>query len=77
MSQQNTDVMIYTKSVLTPEQFEVISNEVKDIKGVTRFERVEKRPYLIMVAYQATQTKALAILNKITRMGFNASLVGI
>ena len=45
--------------------------------GVLRFDRSQYRPNFILVAYKAGQIRALTILNKLTRMGFNATLVGI
>ncbi|MDH5784327.1 MAG: hypothetical protein OEZ16_01805 [Chromatiales bacterium] len=77
MDKKATDVMIYTQAKLDDEQFSEITRQVRTIDGVTRFERSQHKPQFILVAYQASKTRALAILDKITRMGFNASLVGI
>ena len=72
-----TDVMIHTQNSLSDAEFSEIATQVKQIKGVVKFDRNQRVPNLIMVAYNASQTRALNILNKITRLGFNASLVGI
>jgi hypothetical protein len=77
MNTQPTDVMIHTTSTLSDEEFSEIASQVKKINGVITFSRNQRIPSLIMVAYNASQTRALNILNKITRLGFNASLVGI
>ena len=77
MNQTATDVIIHTRHPLSPSQFEEVANQVKRIEGVIRFDRSQTRPNFIMVVYNAGQTRALAILNKLTRLGFNASLVGI
>ncbi|MDH5190493.1 MAG: hypothetical protein OEW89_04515 [Gammaproteobacteria bacterium] len=77
MSKSTTDVMIHMKSSLSPEQFDEVASQIKSIEGVVRFDQSSRKPNFIMVAYHATQTKSLVILNKLTRLGFNASLVGI
>jgi len=77
MKNTNTDVIIHTKSPLNQEQFEEVANRIRAIEGVIKFDRNSVKPNFIMVAYNAGQTKALTILNKLIRLGFNASLVGI
>ena len=74
---KTTDVMIHTSIPLSQEQFSEIANQVMSIDGVIKFEQNIRVPRLIMVAYNAGKIRALTILNKITRLGFNASLVGI
>jgi hypothetical protein len=77
MNHTATDVIIHTQNPLSPTQFEEVANQVKRIEGVIKFDRSQTQPKLIMVAYNAGQVRALTILNKLTRLGFNASLVGI
>ncbi len=77
MSHTVTDVIIHTRNPLSQSQFEVVASQVKHIEGLISFDRSRARPNFILVAYNAGQTRALAILNKVTRLGFNASLVGI
>lgn len=77
MNHTATDVIIHTHNPLSQTQFEEVANQVKRIEGVIRFDRSPAQPSLIMVVYNAGQTRALTILNKLTRLGFNASLVGI
>ena len=77
MNHTATDVIIHTRNPPSQMQFEEVANQVKRIKGVIKFDRNQTRPHFIMVVYNAGQTRALAILNKLIRLGFNASLVGI
>lgn len=77
MKTQQTDVMIHTRIALDDAQFSEVVRQVNKIGGVARFERNRIVPRLIMVAYDSSQTKALTILHRITRLGFPASLVGI
>jgi len=77
MDKKSTDVMIYIHKPLSHEQFSKISSQMKTIDGVIRFDQSARSPKLIMVAYMAGKVGALTILNKVTRLGFNASLVGI
>jgi hypothetical protein len=71
------DVMIYTPTTLSNEQFDEVARQVSSMDGVVQFQRHERKPNIIMVAYQAGQTRAITILNKVTRLGFNASLVSM
>ncbi|MDH5518137.1 MAG: hypothetical protein OEY36_10040 [Gammaproteobacteria bacterium] len=77
MNTQTTDVMIYTKNSLNDIEFSEIASQIKKIAGVVKFDRNQRVPSLIMVAYNASQTRAINILDKMTSLGFNASLVGI
>lgn len=77
MNTNTTDVMIHTPNTLSDAQFSEIASQVKTIEGVMRFDRSEHKPNFIMVAYNAGQTRAMSILNKFTRLGFNASLIGM
>jgi hypothetical protein len=77
MNHTPTDVIIHTHNPLSQAQFEEVANQVKRVEGIIRFDRSPTQPSLIMVVYNAGQTRALTILNKLTRLGFNASLVGI
>jgi len=72
---KNVDVMIHTHTPLTDDQFEAIASQVQAMDGVIEFKRNAQLPNFIMVVYNAGQTRALAILNKLTRLGFNASLI--
>ena len=72
---KNVDVMIHTHIPLTDVQFDAIAGQVQAMEGVIEFKRNARLPNFIMVVYNAGQTRALAILNKLTRLGFNASLV--
>jgi hypothetical protein len=77
MKHTATDVIIHTPNPISQPQFEAVARQVKRIEGVITFDQSQSRPNFIMVVYNAGQTRALAILNKLTRLGFNASLVGI
>lgn len=77
MNHTETDVIIYTHNPISQTQFEEADTQVKRIEGVIKFDQNKNKPNFIMVVYNAGQTRALTILNKLTRLGFNASLVGI
>ena len=77
MNTNTTDVVIHTANILNDAQFSEVASQIKTIEGVMRFDRSEYKPKFIMVAYNAGQTKALNILNKFNRLGFNASLIGM
>ena len=77
MNDKPTDVLIHTRNPLSEQQFDAVAEQVKAIDGVLQFRRSSGQPNLIMVVYHAGRTRALSILNKLTRLGFEASLVGI
>lgn len=71
----NVDVMIHTSTPLTSQQFDSIAESVRSVKGVSRFELNDRLPRFIMVDYDPEETRAAAILGKITDLGVDASLV--
>jgi hypothetical protein len=77
MNNTATDVIIHTRPPINQTQFEEVADQVTRVNGVISLDQSKIRPDFIMVVYNAGQTRALAILNKLTRPGFNASLVRI
>lgn len=77
MKTKGTDVLIHTSSPLGETQLREVANQVTAIEGVLAFMRSVHQPNFILVAYNNQQTRALSILNEFTRLGVNASLVGI
>lgn len=75
MSNNNVDVMIHTDTPLTEQQFDSVAEQVRLIKGVSRFDRNDGLPKVIMVNYDPDDIQALAILSKVTNLGVGASLV--
>ena len=69
--------MIHTFISLNHKQFTAIAGKILAIDGVFKFEQNTRMPRLIMVSFDAAKVRALTLLNKLTRLGFNASLVGI
>lgn len=77
MNNTISDVIIHTPHPMTAEQFEEVSQQVRAVDGVISFYQNPRLPGFIMVVYNASRTQALSILNKVTRIGVNARLVGI
>jgi hypothetical protein len=75
MSNTTTDVILHISHPLSQGQFEVVAQQINAIDGVVSCNQNTRLPSLIMVAYHASRVRALTLLNKLTRMGFNASLV--
>lgn len=75
MLEKIKDVCILTKTLLSHDQIDEIASQVQKIKGVLQFTQLTEKPRLIVVVYNVSQTKAVSILNKITRLGFNASII--
>ena len=77
MTTQTADVMIYTPNAIESQVFTALEEKMKTLDGIVEFKRHPHIPTLIQVVYQTQRVRALAILNKMTRSGFNASLVGM
>ena len=77
MNNTITDVMIYSKSKLTDQQFNELSNRVYQDEAVISFSRNKKTPQCLMVVYNSAKTQAFNILRSVTDFGIKASLVGI
>lgn len=72
---KNVDVMIHTETPLTEKQFDDVAEQVRSIKGVSRFDRNDNLPKVIMVNYDPDDVQAAAILGKVSDLGVGASLV--
>lgn len=75
MNNATTDAILHVSQPLSQDQFESIAQQINTTEGVISCSQNARIPSLIMVAYNASRVRALTLLNKLTRMGFNASLV--
>lgn len=72
---QRADLLIQTRIELSDDQFSEVARQLRAMVGVERCERDPGWPNLIRVVYRVEQAASLTILNKLTRLGFNAALV--
>jgi hypothetical protein len=77
MNSKITDVIIHTKDQLSEQQFAEVSSRVYKTEGIVSLSRNAHTPRFLMVVYNASRTRANVILQTVTGMGYNASLVGI
>jgi hypothetical protein len=77
MNRKITDIIIHTSDMLDEQQFREVSSKVYRDKGIVSFNRNARTPRCFMVVYNAGKTRASNILDTITKMGIQASLVGI
>ena len=77
MTNSTTEVLVYIKTTLKPGQLDEIASQIKTISGVSGFSLMKEKPNLVRVVYNTTQTRVITILNKFTRLGYNAALVGM
>lgn len=75
MNNTTTDAILHISQPLSRDQFEAVAQQINTIEGVVSCKQNTHLPSLIMVAYHASRVQALTLLNKLTRMGFSASLV--
>jgi len=75
MSKKIMQVMIRTSIPWSHEQFTEIASKMKTLDGVIKFDRNTRIPRVISVAFDAGKIRTLTLINKLTRLGFNASLV--
>lgn len=77
MNAQITDVIIHTKDQLSDQQFAEVADRVYKNEGIVSLSRNVHTPRFLMVVYNAGRTRAKTILTTVTRLGYDASLVGI
>lgn len=77
MNSKITDVIIHTKEQLSEQQFAEVSDRVYKSEGIVSLSRNVHTPRFLMVVYNAGRTRANSILNTVTGMGHDATLVGI
>lgn len=77
MNNKITDVIIHTQDSLNEHQFNELSRKVYLNEGIVSFNRNARTPRCLMVVYNAGKTRASNILNTLTEMDIQASLVGI
>jgi len=77
MGSKITDVIIHTKETLDDSRFHEVANRVRTGDGVVSVGRNDRHPNFLMVAYNAGRTRSTRILESVTGLGINASLVGI
>jgi len=75
MNNATSDAILHISQPLSQGQFESIAQQINTTEGVINCSQNARIPSLIMVAYNASRVRALTLLNKLTRMGLNASLV--
>ena len=72
-----TDVMIHVPMLTDDELYAEVASQIRAIGGVSSFERLQKNPSIMLLAYDAAQVRALNILDRINRSGYSASLIGL
>ncbi|MDH5326243.1 MAG: hypothetical protein OEZ68_08885 [Gammaproteobacteria bacterium] len=75
--QTHTDVMIHIPKLTEDQQFSEIAEQIRALAGVFHFERMQVRPSIVLLVYDATKIRALNILDRIHKKGFSASLIGM
>lgn len=71
-----TDIVIHINEEMDKTYREKLSNEVCDLSGVISADVKDKRPHLMIVAYNPLVTKSLSILTGVRNSGMHAQLVG-
>jgi len=71
-----TDVVIHINEELDSRHRQKLSNHVCDLDGVISADVKDKRPHLMIVAYNPVMTKSMSVLTGIRNSGMHAQLVG-
>ena len=72
----STDIVIHINDDLDTEHRNDLSTKVKTIRGVESAELAENKSHLMIVAYNAAETKAQEVLKGVRNSGTEAQLVG-
>jgi hypothetical protein len=77
MNRTITDVIIHTKHSLSEQQLTKVCKTVYRNEGVISCNRNAVTPHCLMLVYNPAATTARNVLDSVTGMGIQASLVGI
>ena len=72
----STDIVIHINDALDTEHRSNLSKKVRTIKGVEAASVADNKPHLMIIAYNAAETKALDVLNSVRSSGTEAQLIG-
>ena len=72
----STDIVIHINDELDIEHRNNLSKKVRTIRGVESASVADNKPHLMIVAYNAAETKAFDVLNSVRNSGTEAQLVG-
>lgn len=72
-----TDVIIHVEENLSQQQFADITNRLARENGVISFGRNPRTPRFLMVIYNASRTRSRQLLDVVTGLGHQATLVGM
>jgi len=71
-----TDVVIHINEELDTEHRQKLSSDVSHFDGVISADLKEKRPHLMIVAFNPLETQTLKVLAGVRDSGMHAQLVG-
>jgi hypothetical protein len=77
MSNTTTDVIIHINDQFNEKQYSEIIRSVQDGTGVISVCRNARIPNSISVIYNSSRVHATKILDQVTSLGYQASLVGM
>jgi len=73
---QSTDIVIHINEDLDNPHRETFTNEVQQIPGVVSVSLQDTLPHLMVVAYNAAETRAQEVVKSVRNTGSEAQLVG-
>jgi len=77
MNHTITDVIIHTNDRLSDIQLAEVTRRLSVEDGIISFNRNQRTPHCLMVAYNASRIRARHILDTVIGMGHRAQLVGM
>jgi cell division protein FtsX len=73
---RSSDIVVHINKSLDKQGRELFSNKIQKIAGVVSVTTQDKRPHLILIAYNDNKTKAQEVISNIRKTGAQAQLVG-
>ena len=71
------DMLIHINENLDHYHQESVSDSVREVDGVFSASIQERKPHLMLVAYNPDRTSSLSIMHQVTHSGMHAQLIGL
>jgi len=72
-----SDFMVHLDELLPPQSMSRLENEIRDQPGVISARFSCRAPHLMMVALNPDLASSAGVLDRVTRRGLHAKLVGL
>ena len=72
-----TDILLHVRTDLEPQDRNTVENKLREVDGIISPHFTENNGHMLMVAYNPAKLNTGGLMDKVTSMGLDASLVGM